>query len=163
MTNHTLQRQLFQAGCIMAGTGVLLGAFGAHSLKDQITDYELSVFDTAVKYQLLHAIALILIAIFLRRLHERCAKTSGQLFLYGTILFSGSLYIVSAVGNLTGIETKWVGGITPIGGLSMIGGWFYLAIRGYKNFGSDMSKEGSSSSRGRKSSTNKQAIEDNEI
>ncbi len=137
MTNHTLQKQLFQTGCILAGVAVILGAFGAHNLKESVSDYELSIFETAVRYQFYHAFALLFISVFIRRLHERTAKTAGQLFLAGTLIFSGSLYILSISSLWEGGEgTRWLGGVTPFGGAALIAGWAYLAYSGYKVSGS---------------------------
>ncbi len=133
MTNHTLQKLMFQSGCIFAGTAVILGAFGAHALKDILDANELATFETGVRYQFLHAFAILLISISLRRLRENTARNAWRLFLAGIILFSVSLYLL-AMRSVLGFseQFKIIGIITPIGGLCFISGWFLLAYNGFK-------------------------------
>ena len=98
--------------------GVLLGAFGAHGLKDVVTDpHLLEVWETAARYHLLHALALCAVAV-----HPGKPRVAGILFLVGIALFSGSLYAMT----LTGVRV--LGAITPLGGLSFIGGWVALGF-----------------------------------
>src|SRR5262245_25252776 len=97
--------------------GVLLGAFGAHGLKGMVTDpHLLEVWETAARYHLFHAGALGLVAV-----HPRRPAVAGVAFLLGILLFSGSLYTLSLTG------ARWLGAITPLGGLSFIVGWLSLA------------------------------------
>jgi len=111
---------------IGAGTGflaVMLGAFGAHGLKNKLSTDMMEVFQTAVQYQFYHTFALCLVGMLL--LHwpaTNLLKYSGWSFLAGIILFSGSLYVLS----FTGI--KILGAITPLGGLFFLVGWFLLAV-----------------------------------
>lgn len=133
MTNHTLQKSMFQSGCILAGTAVILGAFGAHALKDILSSSELSTFETGVKYQFLHAFGILIIALSLRRLNEKTARNVWYLFMLGSILFCLSLYLLSMRSMLSLPEQfKKLGAITPLGGISFITGWFMLAMKGYK-------------------------------
>ena len=106
---------------------VVLGAFGAHALKGKFDAYALSVFDTAVQYHFYHSFALLAVGIIaLSQPHTVLLKTSGWLFVLGILIFSGSLYLLS----ITGI--RWLGAITPLGGLAFIAGWACLAATGWK-------------------------------
>ncbi len=111
-------------GSILAGLSVAGGAFASHALKDRLSDRSLEIFETGTKYQMYHALALILVALLLTRL-ETAPMTmisSGYAFIIGILIFSGSLYALS----LTGI--KWLGAIAPIGGAAFLIGWLSLAI-----------------------------------
>ncbi len=100
---------------------VALGAFGAHALKNVLDNYGRDIYDKAVLYQMFHTVALALVGL-LQRQNEALALTPvGWLFICGMILFSGSLYVLA----ITGI--KWVGAITPFGGLAFLLGWLWLA------------------------------------
>lgn len=106
---------------------VILGAFGAHGLRGKLDDYAMGVFETAVQYHFYHALALLAVGIIaLSQPHTTLLKSSGWLFLLGTLIFSGSLYILAMTG------TKWLGAITPLGGLAFIGGWACLATASWK-------------------------------
>ena len=116
-------------GSILGGTGVMIGAFGAHALKNLLeSSGRMETFETAVKYQFYHALALILLGILMSNNHHSFYQYSGYSFTLGTIVFSGSLYILC----LSGI-TKF-GMITPIGGLLMIVGWLFLLLGIIKTF-----------------------------
>jgi uncharacterized membrane protein YgdD (TMEM256/DUF423 family) len=114
-------------GSVNAFLSVALGAFGAHYLKQKLTPDKLDVFQTGVHYHMIHAIALILIALFSEKLaNSSMVNASGWAIFIGIILFSGSLYALS----LTGL--KFFGPITPLGGLSFLVGWILLAIAALK-------------------------------
>ncbi len=109
-------------GLLGAASGfvaVALGAFGAHGLRDRLSAELLHTFDTAARYQMYHALGLVLLALLPR---TRAAATAGWLFAAGTLLFSGSLYALC----LTGATA--FGAITPLGGLCFLGGWASLAL-----------------------------------
>ena len=118
--------QLFLTiAAILGGTSVGAGAFGAHALQEKISDRSLEIFDTGTRYQMYHALALLLVAVLLSRTTSSPNPTliaSGWLFIIGTVIFSGSLYALS----LTGI--KYLGAVAPLGGLALIVGWGILAI-----------------------------------
>ena len=102
---------------------VTFGAFGAHALKGKLDDYALGVFQTAVQYHFNHSLALLAVGILaLSQPETTLLKSSGWLFLLGIFIFSGSLYLLS----ITGV--RWLGAITPIGGLAFIAGWACLAV-----------------------------------
>lgn len=115
-----------QAGAILGLIGVALGAFGAHALKNMLEATGRSAtFETAVKYQFYHALALVLVGVLIQLSGNNPTMVkllgwSGNSLLIGTLIFSGSLYVLC----FTGIT--WLGAITPIGGVAMIVGWALL-------------------------------------
>ncbi len=104
-------------GAGLAFLGVAAGAFGAHVLEDRLSGDLLGVFNTAVDYQLYHALGLLLLGGLAPRLGATFVHWAGILFVSGTIVFSGSLYLLA----LTGV--RWLGAITPIGGVCFLAGW----------------------------------------
>jgi uncharacterized membrane protein YgdD (TMEM256/DUF423 family) len=114
------------AGAIAALIGVAAGAFGAHGLRSRLPADLLAVFEVAVRYQMYHALALILLGVGADRLAPGPARIAGQSFLLGILIFSGSLYALA----LSGI--RWLGAITPIGGLAFLVGWVALIVAAVK-------------------------------
>ncbi len=110
-------------GALAGLTGVLLGAFGAHGLRESLSPAMLTVYKTAVDYQMWHALALTGIA-FLLRTHpdEKSLVRGGWFFFLGIIFFSGSLYLLAY------LNVKWLGMVTPVGGVLFLGGWIMLAL-----------------------------------
>ena len=104
-------------GCGLGFLSVALGAFGAHALKTKLSTEMMAVYQTAVQYHQVHALALLALVCLTPRLHNPTATVAGWLFVAGTIVFSGSLYLLATTG------TRWLGAITPIGGLALLGGW----------------------------------------
>jgi len=115
------ERVFFVIGSLSAFLAVTLGAFGAHGLKNRLTPEMLAVFETGVRYQMYHALALLAVAWACTRWPGAVVNASGWLFVAGTVLFSGSLYVLA----LSGV--RWLGAITPVGGLAFLGGWLCLA------------------------------------
>lgn len=106
---------------------VALGAFGAHALKGRLDEYALGVFHTAVQYHFYHSLALLAVGVLaVTQPQTALLKTSGWMFILGILIFSGSLYLLS----LTGV--RWLGAITPLGGLAFLAGWACLAATGWK-------------------------------
>ena len=124
-----MQRIFFVLGAMSASIGVAAGAFGAHGLKSRISAEMLTTFEVGVRYQMYHAFALIFAALAQAKWPSLLVKTSGWLFVIGTILFSGSLYLLSVSG------IKWFGAITPIGGLAFLAGWVCLAWAVWRAWG----------------------------
>jgi uncharacterized membrane protein YgdD (TMEM256/DUF423 family) len=113
----------FFLGSLSGGLAVAFGAFGAHALKARLTPDLLTTFETGVRYQMCHALALLAIALAMTRLPATSLlNLAGWLFVAGTLLFSGSLYLLCFTGK------RWLGAITPFGGLAFIAGWLCLAL-----------------------------------
>ena len=107
-------------------TGVALGAFAAHGLKNRLTEQYLAIFHTGVTYQLVHTLALFGVALLLVHLPGRLVAWAGAFFVLGIVLFSGSLYVLT----LTGISK--LGIITPMGGAAFLAGWLCLGLAAWR-------------------------------
>ncbi|MCO6498846.1 MAG: DUF423 domain-containing protein [Vicingus serpentipes] len=126
-----MKNSIIKAG-ILGGLAVLGGAFGAHALKEVLSIEQLASFNTGVRYQIIHALVLLMLFILIEKYQSTHFKIAAQLFFWGVILFSGSIYLL-ALKNIIGIEAlKFMGPITPIGGLLIITGWFFVIIGGIK-------------------------------
>jgi len=123
---NSIARLFLSIGAISGALAVMLGAFGAHGLKDKLSDKMLTNYMTGVEYHFYHTFAILAVGLLAMHVQPRLLPASGWAFVIGIILFSGSLYIMA----LTGI-TK-LGAITPIGGLAFIIGWILLAITAFK-------------------------------
>ncbi len=120
---NKLTRLFVILGSINAGLAVIIGAFGAHLLKDQLSDQLMTIFHTGNQYHFFHALGLFAVAFVASHLsNSKLVKWSGLLMFIGIIIFSGSLYMLS----ITGI--RWLGAITPIGGIAFIGAWLLLLL-----------------------------------
>lgn len=120
-------------GAVLAAIAVALGAFGAHGLKQIVSAEAVQTFQTGVQYQMYHALALLITGLLYEKCSQRFVKTAGTLFIVGILLFSGSLYILTA-GKATEITSLDKAGIiTPIGGVAFITGWIFLFISAIKN------------------------------
>ena len=113
-------------GSVYCGLSVLLGAFGAHALKNKLTPYYLDIFETGVKYQMYHGLSLILTSIMIAQFKISALKYAALGFSVGTLIFSGSLYL------LVFLNMKIFGAITPIGGSILICSWLCLAWACYQ-------------------------------
>ena len=112
-------------GALLGALGVILGAFGAHALRAHLEPHDLETFETAVRYQMYHAVALFGAAWFLSR-NAPYAAPAAWAFVAGVAIFSGSLYLLVATGQ------RWLGAVTPLGGLAFIAGWLLLALAASK-------------------------------
>ena len=117
MDVDALSRRLIAVGCVVAGIGVAAGACGAHMLKTILEPPMLAAYDTATRYQMYHAFGMVLVGMAMRVFDERRLAMAGWLFATGMLLFCGSLYGIALAG------LKWLGPITPLGGLTFIIGW----------------------------------------
>lgn len=124
-----MSRLFLMLGGIFGGLAVAAGAFASHALKAQLSERSQQIFETGTKYQMYHALALILVALLLNRADgtDTLVQFAGYAFIIGIILFSGSLYGLSLSGM------KWFGPITPLGGVAFLVGWGCLAISAYKS------------------------------
>ena len=109
-------------GSILGGLSVAAGAFGAHALRSRLSPEYLAVFETGARYQMYHALTLIAVGLIAVKIDNTALRVAGIAFVIGTVLFSGSLYILS----LTGARA-W-GMVTPIGGVAFLVGWIALAV-----------------------------------
>lgn len=122
-------------GALAGGTGVMFGAFGAHALRAQLGADAIQTWQTAVLYQLVHALALIGTGLWLRiatdggAAPDRLVLVAGAAFALGVLLFSGSLYALALGGP------RWLGPVTPLGGLAFLVGWFVLAAAALRSSG----------------------------
>lgn len=117
-----MDRLFFVIGAISALIAVAAGAFGAHGLRGRLDTDMLAIFETGARYQMYHALALLAVAWACTRWSGTLVTTGGWLLVLGTILFSGSLYLLS----LSGI--RWLGAITPLGGVAFLAGWLCLVL-----------------------------------
>ena len=111
------------AGCL----AVILGAFGAHLLREQLAADSLASYETGVRYQFYHTFALLLCGLLQLTNNSKMLVRAGWLFLAGIVCFSGSIYLLSTR-SITGIEAGFLGPITPLGGLFFVAGWIMLFI-----------------------------------
>jgi uncharacterized membrane protein YgdD (TMEM256/DUF423 family) len=120
-------RKWIGVGSMLAAAAVAAGAFGAHALRETVTPRMLEVWQTAVLYQMFHAVGLFVVALASARLRPMAARVAAVSFVVGVALFSGSLYVLV----LSGVT--WLGAITPLGGVAFLVGWTalaYAALRG---------------------------------
>ncbi len=128
LNTSRFNRLTIVAGAAFAMLAVILGAFAAHGLKQMLAPYDLAIFETAARYQMYHAIALLIVGILasMPQFSTRWLKLAAIVFVLGIFLFSGSLYLLA----LSGI--KWLGAVTPLGGVAFIFGWLLLIVAGFK-------------------------------
>jgi len=121
-----LSQRWFVGGSLLGALGVALGAFGAHGLKARVGPDLLEIWETAARYHLIHALALIATAWAATRWPGPATSAAGWLFLAGVVLFSGSLYALV----LSGVRA--LGAVTPVGGLCLIAGWLALTLAAWR-------------------------------
>ena len=122
-----MERVFFTIASILGGLAVALGAFGAHALKARLSANLLETFETGVRYHFYHALALGLVIVAIQLWPKtNLPVIAGWLFVAGVVIFSGSLYLLA----FTGI--RWLGAITPIGGVAFIAGWVCLALAAWR-------------------------------
>jgi uncharacterized membrane protein YgdD (TMEM256/DUF423 family) len=122
-----MAKTFFIFGCVFSFLGVAFGAFGAHALKQKLSPEMLQVFDVGVRYQMYHAFALFVVVWVLHSWNITGAAASGWWFIAGIVLFSGSLYALALS------DIMWLGAVTPLGGLSFLIGWLWLAWSVWKS------------------------------
>ena len=123
-----MQKIFIIVGSLLAALGVLMGAFGAHGLKNHLSADLLDIYHTAVDYHIYHALGLILIGMLSSQFQTKALIAwSGYCLLAGILMFSGSLYLLSVSGQ------RWLGAVTPFGGTAFILGWVLLALSVWRN------------------------------
>ncbi|NCP46427.1 MAG: hypothetical protein COW67_09630 [Flavobacteriales bacterium CG18_big_fil_WC_8_21_14_2_50_32_9] len=127
-----MKKSMLIKGSILGGLAVVLGAFGAHALKEVLTPEQLISFETGVRYQMYHALVLILLFIISLKVNHVFFNRAAQFIFWGVLLFSGSIYLLT-IKNILGIEfLKYVAPITPIGGGLIIVGWLFILLGSFK-------------------------------
>jgi len=122
-----MQKLFLLAGSIAMALAVTLGAFGAHGLKSKLSAEMLDIFETGVQYHFYHAIGLLIVGLLAQYLPDSpLIKWSGWLMIGGILIFSGSLYVLATTG------IRWLGAITPVGGLCFIASWILVGITVWK-------------------------------
>lgn len=116
-----MNKPLGALGGVFGGLAVAAGAFGAHGLRGRLSFELLSAFETGARYQMYHALALLGVALLLEQRPSRALQAAGWCFAAGTVVFSGSLYLLALTG------ATWWGAVTPLGGVALIAGWGLLA------------------------------------
>jgi uncharacterized membrane protein YgdD (TMEM256/DUF423 family) len=122
---RSMDRLFITVGALSAFVAVAAGAFGAHALRERLTGSSLDIFQTGAQYQMYHALATLAVGALLARFSidgSTWLTAAGWLFVAGTILFSGSLYLLALT------DVRWLGAITPLGGLAFLIGWLALAV-----------------------------------
>ncbi|MEO6289870.1 MAG: DUF423 domain-containing protein [Ginsengibacter sp.] len=127
-----MNKAFLKIATIIGALSVALGAFAAHSLKANVSDYAVDIFETGVRYQFYHAFALLASGILYKEFTNNFVRWSGRCFIAGIILFSGSLYILTFIKVAVKPGYDWVGAITPVGGLFFIVGWVCLFLGIFK-------------------------------
>jgi uncharacterized membrane protein YgdD (TMEM256/DUF423 family) len=122
-----MDRLFFILGALSGFLGVALGAFAAHGLKSRLAPELLATFEVGVRYQMYHAFALLAVGWAQTRWPGPVLDASGWLFVAGTLLFSGSLYVLSLTGE------KWLGAVAPLGGVALLAGWLCLGWGAWKS------------------------------
>ena len=123
-----MHKGFLKTATIIGALSVAFGAFAAHSLKQHVSDYAVSIFETGVRYQFYHAFALLSSGILYKEFPNKFVKWSGGLFIVGIILFCSSLYALTFIKAAVLPGYDWIGAITPLGGLSFIAGWLCLFV-----------------------------------
>jgi len=122
-----MDRTFFVLGAVLALLAVAAGAFGAHALKGHLDASALAVFETAARYQMYHALALLAVGWACSRWPSSLVRAGGWLLACGTLVFSGSLYALSLSG------ASWLGAVTPFGGMALLAGWLCLTLGAIKS------------------------------
>lgn len=127
-------RNYAKMGFYICALSVGLGAMGKHLLEDFVTPYYLEIFETAVRYQFIHGIAICFLALNHRKLNEKYLLYILPLFIFSILIFSGTLYLLVFFSIVIGDEYKWLGAITPLGGTGFILGWVLLGVKGFDSY-----------------------------
>lgn len=123
-----MHKGFLKTGAVIGMFSIMMGAFAAHQLKGMVSDHALATFETAVRYQFYHAFALILTGILFKEFRSGFTLWAGRFFIIGIILFSGSLYYLAVFQAMVRPGLRWVGAITPLGGICFVAAWVLLFI-----------------------------------
>lgn len=123
-----MNRSVIKTAALLGALAVALGAFGAHGLKAKLDSTDLQVYQTGVTYQFYHVLALLAVGLLMGTNENKFLRLAANLFVTGIILFSGSLYLITYFKLAQSELPKFIGPVTPIGGLLFIAGWIFLFI-----------------------------------
>jgi uncharacterized membrane protein YgdD (TMEM256/DUF423 family) len=123
-----MHKGFIRAAAIMGLLAVILGAFGAHALKQMVSAESVATFETGVRYQFYHTFGLLAVAILFDQFSSKMLRYAGISFIIGTVLFSGSLYLLTFLNAAGDVGLRKIGIVTPIGGLFFIAGWLCLFL-----------------------------------
>ncbi len=123
----TPDRLFIGIGALLAGLSVALGAFGSHGLRDTLSPEDLATFEMGARYQMYHALALLAVAWAYARWEAPLVQVAGWLFVIGILIFSGSLYALVLTGQ------RWLGAVTPLGGVALLAAWVVLAWSAFRS------------------------------
>ncbi len=123
-----MHKPFIRTAALIGALAIILGAFGAHALKEILPPNTLVTYETAVRYQFYHVVALLLTGILYKEFPNKLLKWAGMLFIAGIVLFSGSLYLLVYLQTTEIVGYRGIGAITPIGGTLFISGWVVLAL-----------------------------------
>lgn len=123
-----MERLFFSLASLLGALGVALGAFGAHAMRGRVAEEMLANYQTGIRYHFYHTLALFAVVIAIQRWpNSNLAVIAGWLFIIGVVIFSGSLYVMTFTG------LRWLGAITPIGGVSLIAAWICLLLTAWRS------------------------------
>ncbi len=126
--SKNMHKSFLRTSALLGALAVALGAFGAHALRERVSDIAFNTFETGVRYQFYHVLALVMVSIMYKEFTNKWMVWAGHLFIAGILLFSGSLYVLTFILAAVQPGYKWIGIITPFGGLAFIAGWFCLLM-----------------------------------
>ncbi|MEZ5038531.1 MAG: DUF423 domain-containing protein [Saprospiraceae bacterium] len=129
-----MRKSFIRTGSFFAMSAVILGAFGAHTLEAVLEAKQLNTFETAVRYQFYHSLALLFLGLWLYFRKTKTMEYAGMAFILGIVLFSGSLYVLS-VREWLNLKVNWLGPITPLGGTFFIIGWAIILYASFQENG----------------------------
>ncbi len=122
-----MHKGFLKTAAIFGALTVVLGAFAAHTIKSLISTEALAVFETGVRYQMYHSIALFITGLLYKEFPVKSIVIAGKLFIIGIVVFSGSLYLLTYIKTIEATSFLWIGAITPFGGMAFIVAWLLLA------------------------------------
>ena len=127
-----MHKGALKAGALFAALAVILGAFGAHSIREKVSADALAVFETGVRYMMYHSFALLATGILYASFPYSCVRWAVKLFVTGIILFSGSLFLITYFKATGNVDMLKIGIVTPLGGAAFIAGWVCLTVAFFK-------------------------------
>ncbi len=127
-----MNKSYLKAGSFFAALAIMLGAFGTHYIGSRVNLSVLNIFETAIRYQMYHALGLILVGIVAKEFTSKHINWAAKLFIIGIIVFSGSLYLLTYFKAVEAKQFYWLGAVTPIGGVAFIVGWCLLLCSFFK-------------------------------